>query len=122
MTRRRNQFTANATYYNVSANSLFITFVVLLLAYYAWKQSGWTLLAKSLLATSLLLLLLTIGIFFSKLSTRKLVINNEQMFIGKRSFLVKDVTKIECIAVGKVIHIHLKGVDETLTLRMKEED
>lgn len=116
------RFTAEATYYNVSANSLFMMFIGLLLTYYAWQKNGWTLLAKSLLIISLLLFIITVGLFFSKFSIRKLMIKNDTISVGKRTFSAKDVTKIECMAIGKTFHIHIAGIDETLTLRMKEKN
>lgn len=116
-----NRFKAEAKYYNVSANSLFITFVALLMTYYAWQKNGWTLFAKSLLVISLLMFVLTIGLFFSNLSIRQLIIEGDQIHVGKRSFNIDEIVKIECLAVGRVIHIHIANIDESLTLRMQEK-
>lgn len=116
------RFTAEATYYNVSANSLFISFIGLLLTFYAWQKNGWTSLAKSLLIISIIMFCITIVLFFSKLSIRKLVIERKKLHVGKRTFNAEDIVKIECIAIGRVFHIHVANIDESLTLRMKEKD
>lgn len=114
-------FTAEATYYNVSANSLFIALVTLLMTYYAWQKNGWSLLAKSLLGLSFILLVLTVVLFFSKLSIRKLSVKGDTIAVGKRSFNKEEIDKIECIAIGQTFHIHIINIDESLTLRMKEQ-
>jgi len=61
---RQNRLDIEVIYYNVSTNSLFITFISFLLTYYAWKSSGWGVLTKLILIISVLLLFVTIALFF----------------------------------------------------------
>lgn len=121
MEKNDSNFTAEATYYNISANTLFIALVGFLLTYYSWQKNDWSLLTKMIFIISIILLLLTIVLFFSKLSTRQIMINNSMLSIGKRSFQAEDIDKIECTAIGRAFHIHVKNIDESLTLRMKEQ-
>jgi len=118
--KRGQQFTAEATYYNVSTNCLFTSLVGILLTYYAWQKNGWALLTKSILGVSIFLFILTFILLFSKFSIRKVAINGETLHIGNRSYDKKDIKKIECIRSGRVFHVHIGYLDNSLTLRIKE--
>lgn len=121
MKNKQRPFTAEATYYNVSANSLFVAFVALLLTYYSWQKNGWSLLTKSVFIISGVFFIITVILFFSKWSSRRLIIDGNTLSVGRRSFQVDEIHKIECIAIGRVLHIYIKNIDESLTLRLREQ-
>lgn len=120
MRNKNDCFKAEATYFNMSTNILFFAFISLLLTYYAWKSNGWTSLAKLFLIIAIVLFTLTVIVFFSKLSIREIVIDNDTISVGKRTYDVKNIKKIECIAIGRTFHVHIKQLDQSLTLRIKE--